>query len=147
MSISNQLPDVPTAALLRLAYNLLSREIFAAVAAAGAPGMRPSHGNVMEHLSYEDGARLRDLAERASITPQSMGELVDELERAGYVERRPDPSDRRAKRIYLTRAGRRSVKAAGAAVLETEARLTQVLGPGDYGRLRRLLDRVIEAYR
>ena len=101
----------------------------------------------MEHLSYEDGLRLRDLAERASITAQSMGELVDELERAGYVERRPDPSDRRAKRVYLTRTGRRSVQAAGAAVLETEARVRKVLGSGDYGRLRRMLDRVIEAYK
>lgn len=137
----------PTVALLRVAYNALSREIFSAVTRAGAPGMRPAHGNVMEHLSYEDGLRLRDLAERASITAQSMGELIDELERVGYVRRRADRKDRRAKRVYLTDKGRLTVRAAGSAVVATERHIHRMLGAGDYASFRDTLERVIDAYR
>ncbi len=45
----------------------------------------------------------------ARASPQSMGELVDDLETKGYVERRPDPADRRAKRIHLTERDERTL--------------------------------------
>jgi DNA-binding MarR family transcriptional regulator len=49
-----------------------------------------------------DGTRLTDLADRAHMTKQSVGEVVTDLQRLGYVERIPDPSDGRAKIIRLT---------------------------------------------
>ena len=53
------------------------------------------------------GARLTDLAARAGMTKTSMIELVDKAERLGFVARRPDPADRRAKIVGLTPRGRR----------------------------------------
>jgi DNA-binding MarR family transcriptional regulator len=53
----------------------------------------------------EDGARLTELADRAHMTKQSVGEVTTELERRGYVERVPDPADGRAKIIRLTDRG------------------------------------------
>ena len=53
----------------------------------------------------EDGSRLTDLAERAQITKQSAGFLVDQLEKAGYVQRVPDPSDARARLIKFAERG------------------------------------------
>ena len=53
-----------------------------------------------------DGSRLTDLAERAHMTKQSVGEVTTELERRGYLERVPDPGDGRAKIIRLTERGR-----------------------------------------
>jgi DNA-binding MarR family transcriptional regulator len=93
--------EVPTVVLLRLARDLLSAEVGAEVRRV-APDQRPTHGSVMEQLDFEDGLRLTDLARGAGMTPQALGELVDQLEALGYVERRPDPDDRRAKRIYRT---------------------------------------------
>ncbi len=70
----------------------------------GHSGLHVSHQVVLAHLSLE-GTRLTELAERASMTKQAMGQLLDEVERLGYVERTPDPSDGRAKIIKFTPSG------------------------------------------
>ncbi len=136
--------DTPTVALLRFAYNELAREVGAAVRAV-APDQKPSHGAIMEQLDFEDGQRLTDLAEGAGITPQSAGELVDQLEALGYVERRPDPDDRRAKRIHRTARAKRASQAAIEAALTSEEELEQLLGQTRLGALRADLRRIVEA--
>ena len=136
----------PTSALLQVAYNSLARRIFQFVAGAGFSDLRPSHGNVLEPLSYIDGQRLNELASRAGMTPQSMGELVDDLEKRGYVERRADPADRRAKRVHLTEKGRSTRAAAAQAVTDMEARLEALLGHAAYVRLRAMLTQVIDTH-
>lgn len=136
--------EPPTPRLLSLAYNASSSAIYRRLVEAGMTDIRPSHGNVMEHLGFEDGIRLNDLARKAGITPQSMGQFVDELEELGYVERRPDPGDRRAKRIYLTSKGKRSNKIEWRVVNEVEAALQELLGSKRLRELRRSLSQVIE---
>lgn len=91
----------------------------------------------------EDGLRLSVLASRAGMTAQSMGELVDDLERRGYLERRPDPDDRRAKRIYLTERGGENARVARLAIGEVEASLADLLGEQRYIDLRRTLETII----
>lgn len=138
--------DLPTSALLRTAYNMLAARIYAAVVAADDfDDLRPSHGNAMEQLELEDGLRLTDLAARAGITAQSMGELLDDLEAKGYLERRPDPSDRRAKRIYLTARGRENTRVAKEATADVENSLAELLGRKEYRRLRRTLGEIVSA--
>jgi DNA-binding MarR family transcriptional regulator len=66
--------------------------------------IRITHGCVFGNIDTE-GTRLTDLAERAFMTKQSVGEVVSDLEKLGYVERVPDPSDGRAKIIRLTERG------------------------------------------
>lgn len=140
-------PFVATPGLMRRAYNLLSEQLFAGVTAAGYSDLRPAHGNVLEHLSEQPSRALRlvDIAARAGMTPQSLGELVDDLESRGYVERRPDPADRRAKRIHLTDKGIANARAAERAMRDVERNLTAILGPGDYRHLRESLERVLES--
>ena len=140
------LANLPSSALLRLAYNTLAARIYGSVVLGAAFGdLRPSHGNVMEQLELEDGLRLTDLAARAGMTAQSMGELVDDLEGKGYLERRPDPDDRRAKRIYLTDRGREDARVAKRAVADVEASLAALLGEERYRDLRRTLEEIIAA--
>jgi DNA-binding MarR family transcriptional regulator len=135
---------LPSSALLRTAYNALAARIFASVV-SDFDDLRPSHGNAMEQLELEDGLRLTDLATRAGITVQSMGELVDDLEVKGYVERRPDPDDRRAKRIYLTDRGQKNARVAKRATAEVENHLAELLGRQRYHLLRRTLEDIIAA--
>ena len=96
--------DIPLPGLLQLTHDVFERELYPRVQAAGFADLRPGHGCVFGTITPE-GARLTDLAERANLTKQAVGEVVSELERAGYVERVPDPSDGRAKIIRLTERG------------------------------------------
>lgn len=138
--------DLPSSALLRTAYNTLAARIYASVVSGtDFDDLRPSHGNAMEQLELEDGLRLTDLAARAGITAQSMGELVDDLEVKGYLERRPDPDDRRAKRIYLTNRGRTNARVAKLATADVENYLAERLGRQRYQCLRRTLEDIITA--
>jgi DNA-binding MarR family transcriptional regulator len=147
--MADDVPFVATPGLMRRAYNLLSARLFEGIVAAGPADLRPAHGNVLEHLSENpvEAVRLVDLAARAGMTPQSMGQLVDDLEARDYLERRPDPEDRRAKRIHLTEKGHATVRAAERAMREVEQHLSQLLGEEDHARLRRMLERVVEAER
>lgn len=138
-------PDgVSTSRLLSLAYNAISSAIYRGLKEAGISDIRPSHGNVMEHLTFENGLRLNDLASRAGVTPQSMGQFVDELEALGYVERRPDPVDRRAKRIHLTGKGKRSTDSSWRVIAEVEETVKKILGKKKLHDLRNSLARIID---
>lgn len=137
---------LPTHALLRTAYNVLAARIFATVIADNDfADLRPAHGNVMEQLDLEDGLRLTDMAARAGITVQSMGELIDDLQLKGYLDRRPDPRDRRVKRIHLTEKGRKNVQVARRATAGVEDHLAALLGQRRHDLLRRAVEDIVAA--
>jgi DNA-binding MarR family transcriptional regulator len=129
---------LPIVGLLGRAYAHTTSPVYASVAAV-APEIRPRHGNVMEHLDNHDGLRLTDLAEASGLAPQSVQVLVDQLETLGYVERRPDPHDRRAKRIWRTDRARRASQAATDAVHVVDQRIVASLGQARYTQLRTAL--------
>ena len=103
-------PNAPMIRLLGLAFDQFSEELSERVAAAGYPDIRPGHGCVFGNIDAESGSRLTDLAERANMTKQSVGEVTSDLEERGYIERVPDPSDGRAKIIRLTPQGREAYR-------------------------------------
>jgi DNA-binding MarR family transcriptional regulator len=76
------------------------------------------------------------------MTPQSMGEIVDELEELGYVERRPDPGDRRAKLVTLTARGRECVAAGEQTIRGLETDIDAAIGADAHAELRRVLARL-----
>ena len=115
------------------------RRVTAGLAEAGFADIRPAHTAVFQHIEG-DGSRLTDLAERAQITKQSMGYLVDYLEERGYLERRPDPSDRRVALIYLTDRGWDQIRTALAIIATVEAEWTSRLGDARMEQLRNSLD-------
>ncbi len=78
------------------------------------------------------------------MSPQAMGELVDELEQLGYVVRRPDPTDRRAKLIILTKKGQACIAAGLATIDGIEQQLTDRLGDRGHRQLRSLLTKLLD---
>jgi MarR family transcriptional regulator, transcriptional regulator for hemolysin len=64
---------------------------------------------VLAFLSRDDGSPQTNLADELDVGKVALGGLVDRLEEAGMVQRRPDPIDRRVKRVFLTKEGRRLV--------------------------------------
>ena len=97
--------------LLRRTNQQMVNEITERLEASGFPDSPPSFHPIFENLDPE-GTRLTVLAARAGLTHQSVGEVVAELERRGYVERISDPTDRRARLVGLTDRGRALVRAA-----------------------------------
>jgi DNA-binding MarR family transcriptional regulator len=136
--------DVPgpnTVAMLGQAYSLLGFQIVEGVAGAGYP-QKPKHSAVFAQIRF-DGTRLSDLARGANMTPQAMGELVDELEDLGYVTRRPDPTDRRAKLVVPTKLGRECIEAGMRTIVDLESRVTEILGERGHRTLRTLLAKLL----
>src|SRR5512142_2944659 len=106
MSTTSERRRLPIGQLLGQLQRHFRTAMYSRAREAGYEDIREAHLQVFGTIDWT-GTRLTDLAARANMTRASMAELVDELERYGYVERRPDPEDGRAKRFCLTRKGRK----------------------------------------
>lgn len=125
--------------LLRARVQEVVRRVSEGLAEAGFDDIRPAHTVVFQHIEAQ-GSRLSELAERAQLTKQSMGYLVDYLVQRGYLERRPHPTDRRAALICLTDRGWDEIRAALAIIAELEREWARRLGRRRMAQLRELLD-------
>ncbi|KYC29092.1 putative Transcriptional regulator, MarR family [Sterolibacterium denitrificans] len=114
--------------------------------AEGHADLQTSHQAVLTHLSLS-GSRLTDLAKRAAMTKQAMGQLVDEVEALGYVERVPDPTDRRAKLVRFTDKGCELMKAGTKVGTSIHQHYTRIIGERKMERLRALLGELYERIR
>jgi DNA-binding MarR family transcriptional regulator len=130
--------------LLAQLARLAQAELFARLAAAGLSpaGVAPMHVTASIEA---DGSRLSELAAGARMTLPAMSELVDDLERLGMVERRPDPSDGRAKLIVLTEAGWEAKRTALRVIGEIEAEFAQRVGPNRFEAAARTLDHLLRS--
>ena len=106
---------------------LFQTELFDRINDAGLKDARLSHTHVTAYIKAE-GSRLTDLAAQARMTRPAMAEIVDDLQRLGIVERRPDPSDRRAKLITLTDEGWKAMRTAQAIIAQLEAEYAEIVG-------------------
>jgi len=105
----------------------------------GYSEIRPAHGCVFGNMQPH-GVRLTDIADRSRITKQSVGEIVTNLEELGYVERIPDPEDKRAKLVRLTPLGQEVQAAARKAFAEIEAEWGERIGKKKVADLRAALE-------
>lgn len=135
----------PVPDLSMLAASLLhpvQEELLAELADSGHPKLRACHGVVLGHLTNSD-ERLTRLAELCGQPKQYVLRLIDELEALGYVERRPDPRDRRGKLIAVTERGRVQQEDAALILARIEARFADRIGHEKYAQFRRLLSEVV----
>lgn len=121
--------------MLLEAFRALDGEISAALAARGAAGLGPRHAAALL-LMERGGHRLTELAARGGISKQAMMQVIDDLERLGYVRRAPDPTDARAKIVSLTPRGQKERGDAARAVASVESKVRRRLGPSRYDALR-----------
>ncbi|ONI86860.1 MarR family transcriptional regulator [Saccharothrix sp. ALI-22-I] len=113
--------------LLYVPLRELENRVFAALAEAGFDDVTPAQARVFQWIGH-DGSRLTELAEAARITKQTAGFLVDQLERAGYVERTRDPTDARARLVRIAERGQRAIPVGLAAVAQVQREWTAHLG-------------------
>ena len=104
----------------------------------GFTDLEPAHLIVLQYPGPQ-GARPSELAARLRMSKQALNYQLGQLERLGYLERRPDPQDLRSKRIVLTPRAESAVPVIRDAVAEVEADWARALGPERFGQLRELL--------
>lgn len=119
-------------------WDSIQAELFERLAEAGHEDLHPRHAAVLAYLD-EDGVRATDLARLSGRHKQVIGRLVDELEQLGYVERRPDPADRRAKLIVPTERGLAQLRLGDEIIAEIERRHAEATGPRIYAEFRNIL--------
>jgi DNA-binding MarR family transcriptional regulator len=102
---------------------------------------------VLRRLHEQGPARQNVLAADFGLSPHSITDLVDGLERLGLAERRPDPTDRRAKLVAITDAGKAGLDVANATVERLHTQIFGALSEADRKTFLRLLDDLDEAAR
>src|SRR6516162_4767345 len=128
--------------LLRLVYQHYAQDIDAALRQAGFDDIRPAAANVFPFVPPE-GITVSRLAELARVRKQSMAQAVDQLERTGYVERRPNPRDHRSRLVFLTQRGASVPPVTHAAAERVEERWAQLTSPAEFEALRASLLRLL----
>jgi DNA-binding MarR family transcriptional regulator len=135
---------IPLPGLLDLASEALFAEFRAELERSEFGDIRPTHGCVFRFVQGE-GLRLTDIAERANMTKQSVGEIVDDLVERGYAKRIPAPDDRRAKLICLTERGEAAQAHGRKLFAKVEKRWAERYGAGRIAQLRELLEEIAAA--
>ena len=120
----------------------LQDEFFSRLAEAGYDDLLLRHWVVLAYLD-EDGVRATELARLSGRHKQVVGRLIDELEELGYVERRADPLDRRAKLVVPTERGLNQLRLGDEIVAEIEARHAGAIGGRNYATFRDALRGVV----
>jgi DNA-binding MarR family transcriptional regulator len=138
-------PELDLSLVALFAGWALTDEVTRRMAARGFTGLRFSHGFLVQRLIVAEQP-IAALAEALAVTQQAVSKTVAELERLGYVRRRPDPRDARVRLVALTERGRAAVEAARAERAAVVDDLRERLGPRRIDAATRLLREVLEVH-
>jgi len=125
-------------ALLRMPWEVVQRHMLERLHERGFEDFDAAYLSVFQYPGPQ-GSKPSELASRLRMSKQALNYLLGQLERLGYVERRPDPDDLRSKRIALTARGASAIGVIREAVAEVEAAWERQLGPERFAELRSLL--------
>jgi DNA-binding MarR family transcriptional regulator len=120
-----------------------NERLTAGFAAQGFAQVRASYGSVLLPLWAEDGLRMGELAERSRLSKQTMTTMVRLVEADGLIERRPDPDDGRATRVWLTPLAIDFAPVAAEVAGELEREMVAKLGPRRAQALEHMLQEVM----
>jgi DNA-binding MarR family transcriptional regulator len=132
-------------ALLRVCWQEVRARIHADISAKGFEGISPAHLAVFQYPAPR-GKRITELAARAGMSRQALTYLIRELEGAGYLERKPDPADRRATLVDLTERGELAVRTIRASVRRIEREWARELGERRFEEVRDALLALAEGF-
>jgi DNA-binding MarR family transcriptional regulator len=140
---TDQKDELNIGLLCYIVARAMETRVIEAMVKAGYGDVTVAQGRLFARIGPK-GNRITELAEQARVTKQTAGFLVDQLERAGYVRRVPDPTDARARLVQIAPRGEEAVKIARVVEAEVEAEWTRHLGKQATSQLRRALTRLRE---
>jgi DNA-binding MarR family transcriptional regulator len=132
----------PLISLVDRANRALQNHMVEAAHRRGHPEIKHAHNAVFATL-LEEGTRATDMAARAGITRQSMGEVIRELVDLGILEMKPDPDDRRAKLVTYSEAGLEFAREGNQHLIDLEKRFVEEFGAEEYELVRTFLERLV----
>ncbi|HWC49510.1 MAG TPA: MarR family winged helix-turn-helix transcriptional regulator [Solirubrobacterales bacterium] len=143
MTRASKKPDarVPLTGLFGVALEAMLEDFQQLLKETEFNDIRPTHGCVFRFVKG-DGMRLTEIAELAGMTKQSVGEVVDDLVVRGYVQRIPDPGDKRAKLICLTERGEQAQATGFGLFAEVEKEWIKRYGAERVTQMRALLEEI-----
>ena len=128
--------------LMFIPYRFMESAVMAALKSAGHD-ISLTQARVFQRIGPE-GSRLAELAEASQVSKQTIGSIVDQLERAGYVRRVLDPRDARARLVTVTARGHELIELSLPVVRDIQEQWTAHLGPGHTQQLRQALEMLRE---
>ncbi len=139
----NDLREQHLGRLLLKTYRVFSSRAVEKLRQRGYEGLALAQMTLLMNIGVE-GIRLTTLAKRIGVTRQAVGNLVDNLENRGYINRRADFTDKRAVIVALTDEGWRLIGDVVEVKMEIEAEYSEILGEGQMEMLRSGLTRLLE---
>ena len=130
------------AALLRIPFQALVEELHARQEDTTFGDIRPAH-TIIFALVGAEGMRISELTARAQTTKQVMNYLLNTVEKNGYIERIPDPTDGRSKIVRLTERGLQASRTGRQIIFDIESEWTEKFGEEEMRQLRSLLERLV----
>jgi DNA-binding MarR family transcriptional regulator len=109
--------------------------------------LTPPHAGILRAIATAPGRSQQALSSQLGVLPSRIVAFVDELEDRGYVERRPNPDDRRQYALYLTPAGKELMQKLSRLAQQHERALTAALSESQRGQLRELLTAIAQQQR
>lgn len=131
-----------TVQLLFKAARLLNEQAIERIRLRTDQPVRVTHTTVLPHIDLE-GTRLTELARRLGVTKQAAGQIVDELEEMGFLERVADPKDARAKLVRYSKKGQAAMLDGLQVLGEIEAEMRDVVGEAKMRTIHEALAAVI----
>jgi DNA-binding MarR family transcriptional regulator len=135
--------DLPV--LLATAFRAVMDRVHQRLVAEGFTDLRPAHGFVFQYVSFREGATAVEIGEHLGVTKQAAVQLIDELDRRGYLERHPHPTDRRSRAVFLTARGWGCIRRVEQVWQDTEQEWAALIGRHRLDQLRTDLTTLIGA--
>ena len=128
--------------LLLRASRIVNRHVVEGLQARGYSNLRSTHTTLLSNIDLAGGT-VTEAAERAGITKQAMGRLAGELEDAGYITVRSDPTDARARVLQLTKSGMRLMLDSLEVMASLQRNYTELIGANGLAALLDGLDEFV----
>jgi MarR family transcriptional regulator for hemolysin len=135
-------PDPDSLGFVLIDVSRMLRGAFERRIATAGLGLTPGEARALIHVFALEGSRQLDIAHRMGIEPMTLSAYLDRLQSLGFIERRADATDRRAKQIFPTQAANDMIASIRVEQIELMERVTSGLSEDDRSLIRDRLKRM-----